>query len=262
MRLTVFLIMLSLAGVNSPASAEMNRAGMVLIPAGQFSPFFQPNPGKGKLPVSVPPVEIGAFWLDVTLVTNAQFHAFVRAHPDWGKSQIKPVFADSHYLNRWTQEGDAPDAALARQPVTNVSWFAAQAYCTAQGKSLPTTDQWEYALADQGRNQAEVNARSLDWFGAPNSTQLAPVGQGIENGFGVQDLVGLVWEWTFDFDSFMTGTELRNTDSKDNAQFCGNGSTGVKDAADYPGFMRYALRTSLKATYTTDNVGFRCAGEE
>jgi formylglycine-generating enzyme required for sulfatase activity len=75
-------------------------------------------------------------------------------------------------------------------------------------------------------------------------------------------LVGLVWEWTQDFSSTGAGTEQRNISSKDDAQFCGGGALGVRDATDYPAFMRYALRASLKAAYTQDNLGFRCAGDE
>ncbi len=46
--------------------------------------------------------------------------------------------------------------------MTDVSWFAAQAYCKARGLRLPTTEQWEYALADAGRGQDGVRARSLE----------------------------------------------------------------------------------------------------
>ena len=96
----------------------------------------------------------------------------------------------------------------------------------SQGLHLPTTEQWEYALADQGRNQKRISQRSLDWFAAPNPEHLRAVGRGEPNGFGIYDLVGLVWEWTLDNNSFMTGTEQRNTSSKDDAAFCGSGSVG------------------------------------
>lgn len=253
-------ITLLLAGVCTPAFAQ-DHTGMVEVPAGLYAPFFQPNPGKGKVPVSSKPVPVDGFWLDISPVTNADYLAFVTAHPEWQKSKVKPLFAEKDYLKFWSGDLTFAKPQMANQPVTDVSWFGALAYCKAKGKTLPSTEQWEYALQDLGRNRAEIDARSIDWFGAPNPAQLPEVGQTPANGFGVKDMVGLVWEWTADFNSFMTGTELRNTDSKDNAQFCGNGSTGVKDNADYPGFMRYSLRTSLKATYTTDNVGFRCAGD-
>ena len=142
-------------------------------------------------------------------------------HPEWRRSRIKPLFADQHYLSHWRGDLKLADNKAASEPVTNVSWFAAEAYCEARGLRLPLTEQWEYALADQGRKQAEIGQQSLDWFSAPNTKRLKAVGQDKPNGYGVYDLVGLVWEWTLDNNSFMTGTEQRNTNSKDDAAFCG-----------------------------------------
>ena len=85
--------------------------------------------------------------------------------------------------------------------MTNVSWFAARAYCKARGLGLPTTRQWEYALAEGGRGHKAVRARSLEWLAEPNGAGPDPVG-GPANGYGLRDLVGLVWEWTDDFDAY------------------------------------------------------------
>jgi len=242
------------------AGAEENSA-MAHVPAGSFQPFFKFSPGKGKAAVETPPVPVRAFRLDRTPVTNAQFARFLKDHPEWRRSQAKRLFVDPAYLAKW-RDDLTPPPGEADAPVTNASWFAAQAYCDARGLRLPTTDEWEYALADAGRGQAEVTQRSLQWFAAPNPEKLAQVGRGAPNGYGVRDMVGLVWEWTQDFSAYGSGTEQRNTSSKDDAQFCGGGALGVRDPADYPGFMRYALRASLKAAYTQENLGFRCAGEE
>ena len=235
---------------------------MVLLPGGNYLPFFQEGAGKGKAPVASVPVHVAPFRLDASPVTNGQFLDFVRQHLEWRRSQVKPIFADRHYLAKWRADLELPDAHAASEPVTNVSWFAAEAYCEGRGLRLPTTDQWEYAFADQGRNRSEIARQSLEWFGKPNPAHLPAVGRSEPNGFGIHDLVGLVWEWTLDHDSFMTGTEQRNTSGKDDAAFCGNGSIGVSDPTDYPAFMRYALRTSLKAAYTVENVGFRCEGDQ
>ena len=243
-------------------AAVVRPTPMATIPAGEFLPFFQASPGKGKARVEPVPTRMPSFRLDALPVTNGQFLDFVREHPEWRKSRVKAVFADHRYLENWRSDLKLPDERAAAEPVTNVSWFAAEAYCEAHGLRLPTTEQWEYAFADRGRKQNEVEQQSLDWFSKPNPRRLRAVGRSEPNGYGVYDLVGLVWEWTLDFNSFMTGTEQRNTSSKDDAAFCGSGSIGVTDATDYPAFMRYALRSSLKANYAVENVGFRCEGDQ
>ncbi len=240
-------------GWSAPGWGQANLAGMVLLPRGGYAPFFAQD-NKRSIPMA-------AFWLDRVPVTNRQYADFVTRIPQWQKSAIKAVFSDSRYLETWRDDrswGGGDDGAS--QPVTRVSWFAADAYCRALGKTLPTTDQWEYALADGGRGKEHVDALILDWYGRPNSQQLPTVDQADENGYGIRGLVGLVWEWTLDFNSVMSGAELRQT-GKDKELVCGAGTLGAANAADYAAFMRFSMRSSLKATYTTPNLGFRCAKE-
>ncbi len=231
------------------------------LPAGDYLPFFKFSAGNGQTALESRPVQIRAFQLDRTPVTNAQFLDFVRAHPEWRRSKAKSLFVDQRYLENWRSDL-APPKGLARAPVTRVSWFAAQAFCEARGLRLPTTDEWEYALNDGGRNKQAVAQASLDWYAAPNLKLLPPVGRSAPNGFGLHDLVGLVWEWTQDFSGAGPSSEQRNTASEDGAQFCSGAALGVRDATDYPAFMRYALRSSLKASFTQANLGFRCAGDQ
>ena len=220
--------------------------GMVRIPAGTYAAFYAPDVRSKNHKI-----RIETFLVDARPV-NGEFLTFVKQHPEWRKSAVKPVFADSRYLNRWRGDLLLGRAADAPRPVTGVSWFAASAYCKAQGKSLPTTDQWEYALADSGRNAAAVKDRTLAWYASADAAELPAVGSTGPNGFGVYDLVGLVWEWTLDFNSFAS--------DDDRTFFCGGGSLGVSDISDFPAFMRYSLRASLRPAYTTNNLGFRCAG--
>jgi formylglycine-generating enzyme required for sulfatase activity len=246
-----------LASTASTFAAETKSDGPITIPAGLYTPFFRVKAPNEVVSAANALQPIPAFRLDVEPVTNAKFLDFVAAHPEWRKSRVKPLFADSRYLQRWPADLELGDALARDEPVTNVSWFAAQAYCRARGMRLPTTKQWEYALADKGRNQDDVRSRSLEWLASPNEKRPPPVG-GPPNAFGISDMVGLIWEWTLDFDAYATTAESRDPNGKDSA-FCGGAAAGVADATDYPAFMRYSMRASLKADYTADNLGFRCA---
>jgi formylglycine-generating enzyme required for sulfatase activity len=242
-------------------AGEWKPEGMVVVPAGRYTPFVRVKAPNASNPDAAAPQRVEAFRLDVEPATNAEFLAFVTEHPEWRKSRIKTLFADPSYLRRWPSDLELAEAAARDTPATNVSWFAAEAYCKTRGFRLPTTEQWEYALADAGLGQDAVRQRSFEWFARPNDTRLAAVGKGPVNGFGISDMTGLVWEWTLDFDAYATTAESRDPNGKDNAQFCGGAAAGVADLTDYPAFMRYSMRASLKANYTADNLGFRCAGD-
>ena len=243
----------------APLAEAAAQGAMVAVPAGPYTPFQRVRTVSADAPAAAKPATVAAFSLDAEPVTNGEFLAFVINHPEWRKSRVKALFADSRYLRRWSSDLELPDAAAVDEPVTDISWFAAQAFCKARGLRLPTTEQWEYALADAGRGEAAVRARSLDWFAEPNGARPRPIG-GSANGYGVRDMVGLVWEWTYDFNAYATTAELRDPNGKDSAAFCGGAAAGVSDPTDYPAFNRYAMRASLKAHYTAENLGFRCAG--
>ena len=244
----------------SAVTASANEAGkaMAAVPAGVYIPF-QREKAAATAGATTKPIAVAGFRLDVEPVTNGEFLDFVTTYPKWRKSEVSRVFADARYLARWPFDLGLADAKARAEPVVNVSWFAAQAYCKARGLRLPTTEQWEYALADSGRDAEALRQRSLAWFAEPNPPRPDPVG-GAPNGYGLRDMVGLVWEWTIDFNAYATTAESRDPSGKDSAQFCGGATIGVSDATDYPAFMRYAMRASLKADYTADNLGFRCAG--
>jgi len=241
-----------------PYAVGAEPARLVPIAPGLYAPF-QRVKANGAEAAPARLKSVAAFRLDAEPATNAEFLDFVTTHPEWRKSRIKALFADGRYLRRWPSDLALADAAAPDEPVTDVSWFAARAYCKARGLRLPSTDEWEYALADAGRDADAVRARSLEWFAEPNGAGPAAVG-GPPNGYGLRDMV-LVWEWTDDFNAYAITAESRDPNGKDSAAFCGGAAAGVADPTDYPAFMRYSMRASLKASYTADNLGFRCAGD-
>jgi sulfatase modifying factor 1 len=259
--LTRIFLLCSACLISAPARAAHLQSKMVLIPAGKYPSFEKPK--KGSLSTDSAnlhlQVELDSFSLDQHPVTNEDFQEFVRSNPEWQKGNIKSVFADSQYLAKWPSGLRFPRNS-AKQPVTSVSWFAAKAYCESKRKFLPTTDEWEYALFDNGKNSERVKQNILSWYARTASSGLKTVGTSEINGYGVSDLGVLVWEWTDDFDSFLSPIDSRDG-GRDSKLFCSAGSE-LGDASDYATFARYSFRSSLKANYTTTNLGFRCVKDK
>jgi len=226
------------------------------IPGGIYRPMF---PGKDE----PDQVAVAPFRLEVHAVTDAQFLEFVRARPRWQRSKVKPLFASEGYLAHWVGNLEISPGS-EHQPVCNISWFAARAYARWAGRRLPTIAEWEFAAGGEGREgraSPEVNQRILDWYSRPTSSGSGQVMSTFENGWGVHDLHGLVWEWVEDFNTALVTGESRGDVGLDRNLFCGAGSIGSADPSDYPSFMRFAFRSSLSATYVGRGLGFRCAAD-
>ena len=230
---------------------------MAMVEGGEYIPMF----GENKQPRKVE-----AFLLDRRPVTNAEFLEFVRENPKWRRSSVSRLMATENYLAHWDGDLELGAKAPADAPVVHVSWFAARAYLKAQGKRLPTEDEWEFAArADATRANAtqdpEFLQRILTWYGKPNPAVLADVNTAESDFRGVVGMHGLVWEWVRDFNNQMVTGAARNDTSLDRSLFCAGGALGATDAANYAAFMRYAFRSSLEGNYCVTNLGFRGARE-
>lgn len=208
-------------------------------------------------------VRVSPFELESTPVTNAQYLAFVRARAEWRRGAVPALFADAQYLAHWGG-ADTLGSAGPRQPVTHVSWFAARSYCRWRERRLPTEAEWEIAARasaterDASRDPAFVE-QILRWYARPRRAPLADVGQGAPNAFGAHDLHGLVWEWVSDFNASLISGDDRQRGDPAQTRVCGGAAIGAADPSDYASFMRTAFRSSLRASYTVPNLGFRCA---
>ncbi len=171
---------------------------------------------------------VGAFDLAADRVSNEEFRRFVIDHQEWRRSRVARMAADSPYLRHWAGDTVLGPAAPKRDPVVFVSWFAASAYAAWAGSRLPSTAEWELAL-DRGLVRGETPA-------LPTS-----------------------WEWVDDFNSIITSGESRGDGDPDKGLFCAGGAALATDPSDYAGFMRAALRASLKASYTLGSLGIRLA---
>lgn len=248
-----------IASVETPSVImDWQATPLIEVPAGTYRPLY---PGLDE-PDEVP---ITAFAVDQVPVTNRQFLAFVADQPKWRRSEVPKLFADGHYLSHWPDDLQHPEGQ-ADAPVTQVSWFAARAYAEWAGRRLPTLAEWEYLAAASettayGRDETGYNQVILNWYARPTPAQLPNVGAGKPNFYEVQDLHGLVWEWVDDYNSALVTGESRGDAGLERNLFCGSGSIGAADPADYAAFMRFAFRSSLEGNYTVRNLGFRCAAD-
>lgn len=251
------LLLIVTAGCCFSLPSEKNKSSkMAYIAGGEFTPLYKLNNGGSN-------VIVKPFYMDVYPVTNNQFLEFVKKNPQWRRSRVKQIFADHFYLKDWQNDTTLGIKVNGNSPVTFISWFAANAYAKWAGKRLPTVNEWEFAAA-AGKNKpyaaddAEFNKKIIEWYAKSNGNKLAEVGSAGSNYWGVYDMLGLVWEWTYDFNSALLTGDSRNDSGTESNTFCGGGSANATDVKNYAAFMRYGFRSSLKANYTIQNLGFRC----
>ena len=240
------------------ACASAPAADYVTIDGGAFVSVL---PQSALADVAVP-VDIASFFLRTTPVTAGEFLAFVGSHPDWQRGRAPEVFADRRYLLDWRTPTGLIDEGAADRPVTNVSWFAAKAFCESENARLPTWLEWEYAAAADehlrnARADPQWRRRILAWYERPAEARLPAVG-GARNAYGVSDLHGVVWEWV-DFNALFVAGDSRTQGDPDTLKFCGAGAISIIDRDSYAVLMRIALLSSLGAADTTGSLGFRCA---
>jgi sulfatase modifying factor 1 len=160
---------------------------MVWIPGGEFSMGSTESseglcavPGVTRDALPVHRVQVEAFWMDATEVTNAQFAAFVKATGYVTVAEKKPRAEDfpgvplanlvagsivfkptahpvslDDYRQWWGYEAGAnwrhpegPNSNIRGKdnyPVVHVAWDDAVAFARWAGKRLPTEAEWEFA---------------------------------------------------------------------------------------------------------------------
>jgi formylglycine-generating enzyme required for sulfatase activity len=142
-------------------------------------------------------VHVHAFYLDRTMVTNAEFKKFL------DETHYRPK-DDHNFLRSW-KNGAYPEG-WDNKPVTWVSIEDARAFAAWAGKRLP--HEWEWQYAAQSLDQ-RMYPWGNDWSAdtlppvdpGPSQHVLADVG-GFAKGaspFGVVDLEGSVSQWTDEY---------------------------------------------------------------
>jgi sulfatase modifying factor 1 len=254
----LFVLALFAATALPPASVSAAESRVARVPGGVFTTVLPPA-------ADTRTTQVAPFRLDRALVSNAEFARFVREHPEWRRDRVARLFADDGFLRHWRSATEPGDPIL-RQPVTQVSWFAASAYCEARGARLPTWYEWEYTAAasesaPDARDDPAWRQRVLDWYAKSARGGLPPAGASVPNYYGVRDLHGVAWEWVEDASGMLVSDDGREQ-GDGSGRFCGAGAASFEQKENYAMLMRIAMLSSMKASYSSSSMSFRCASGE
>jgi formylglycine-generating enzyme required for sulfatase activity len=275
-------------GSNKQEDTSMEREDNALNPFGFI----------GRLYIDEHPahiVTLPAFLMDKYEVTNAQYRSFVMATghtlpPAWVRNGYQftdrylatlPVgFLREVATSKFNLDMDVPkmdrksllvalenvEDSRDRLPVTTVTWFDANDYCTWAGKRLPTEAEWEKAARGPGGfefpwgNQWDPN--KINTMSEDPDAPYSAVGSypGDKSGYGVYDMAANVSEWVADWYDAYPGAPASTNELYGKVQrVVRGGMTGSGHYDSLSLLFRTAKRTHWKPDTALIDLGFRCA---
>jgi ergothioneine biosynthesis protein EgtB len=194
--------------------------GMVKIPGGLYELGFSGSDFCYDNEVPEHKTYLNAYEIDTYPVTNKQFMAFIDAggyedyrfwlSDGWDivneKKWDAPLYWQKIEGYWYKKDFGGLNKILPDEPVTNVSYYEADAYSKWAGKRIPTEAEWEKAASwneDLEKKTiypwgdelpSDHNANLLEsWNWAPCQIGSYPQGKSY---YGCHQMLGDVWEWT------------------------------------------------------------------
>lgn len=231
------------AKVEGPAKKAVDNKEMVFIPGGKCTVGGPADNPVTKFSSPAHDVDLKPFWIDKYEVTFEQFMQFVAETGYATKGDWRKYF----------------DENKAQQPVFNVILEDAKAYAKWAGKRLPTQEEWEKAAS---WNPKTSKAQRYPWGdtwkdGQANcgTSMLQDVGQsaGDVSAFGVNDMLGNVYEWTTSFYDAYPGCKAKDPNFPKKLISIKGASCYIRGEG-----WHLAARSAFPANSIL-GIGFRCA---
>jgi len=156
-------------------------------------------------------VEVDDFQISTYEITCSQYCAFMNKKNIPASGIIGDVMyldmLDSDCPIRHSGGQFVPKPGKGNHPVTEITWFGAQAFCEWMGGRLPTAAEWEFAAKGGGKSKGYKysGGNQIDrvgWYRNNSQEGCHPVGQKEPNELGLYDMSGNVWEWCYDWYGF------------------------------------------------------------
>jgi iron(II)-dependent oxidoreductase len=206
----------------APPARQIAASAETLIPAGPCTIGTSTDPWAYDNERPIHQQELPAFWIDTFPVTNSAYAEFLAdggyAQDRWWSPEGRAWLRESRAVAPlgWTRQGATwlrtrfgrVEEVPPDEPVQHVCWYEADAYARWAGKRLPTEQEWEKAASwdpVSGRSrrypwgdEPPTGQRACLAFTGAGTLRPAPVGALPESAsaYGVQQLIGDVWEWT------------------------------------------------------------------
>lgn len=219
-------------------------------------------------------VTISPFNMEVYEVSYAQYLTFINllgpgAHRNGCNGQPCLQTRTESETSNITYDGAtySVPSVINDFPMTNVTWYGAQAYCEAIGRRLPTEAEWERAARGPNNNifpwgntwdATRASTRRPADGGEPQKVPVFAFPEG-SSPYGIYNLAGNVAEWVLDWYDPRFYGRPEATVADPTGPTAGQERVTRGGSWDtMPFFSRSVHRQSQEPNNPTADIGFRC----
>jgi formylglycine-generating enzyme required for sulfatase activity len=254
-------------GIGSTKISEKDGMTLVFVPAGEFTMGIKADDALAECQKFTngcshswfkdeePPhsVNLDAFWIDQTEVTNKMYSLCIQA----GVCQ-PPSSTSSN-----TRKDYYSDSKFENYPVIYVNWYQAKTYCEWAGRRLPTEAEWEkaargideriYPWGNDSPNYTLVNIYVGYYHGGGDTTEVGKYPAGVSP-YGALDMAGNVSEWV---SSLYKPYPYSASDGREDLN--ASGSRAVRGGScDLISLVLTTCRGAQVPGSSDNSTGFRC----